>query len=86
MIAFLIVQALVFTLWAGLAFRTLGRLWRHVRQQTGAAVPGLSGTALAARAFWAEAGFASDRRLLGVVTALLLGLSALTPLVFSKDG
>lgn len=86
MIAFLAAQALVFALWVGLAFRTLGRLWRHVQRQTGTAIPGFRGTALAARTFWTDPAFARDRQRLGLTTLVLFGLSALAPLIFSKDG
>lgn len=85
MIAFLAVQALVFALWAWLAVRALLRLWRHVARQTGNAMPDLSDTRLALREFLSRPAFAPERRQLGLMTLILLGLSALGPLILSTD-
>jgi len=76
MTGLLVVQGMVFALWVVLAFRCLFRLLRIVQQKTGQPLPGPRGTAMVPRLFWTDPRLATDRKLLGLVTVLLLALSA----------
>jgi hypothetical protein len=85
-IAYLILQGAVFALWSVVAFRCLFRLAGRVRQETGLALPGPSGLGLALRLFLHDPAFRTDRRRLGVLTPLLLALSAMAVLVLPGPG
>ena len=67
----LAVQAVVFAVWAWLAWRSLFRLRARAVGRTGSAFPGLSATLEAFGAWLREPQFAQDRRQLAQATAML---------------
>ena len=76
MTPWLIVQAVVFAIWVVLAFRSLFRLLALMRARTGQMLPGLREGMGAPLLFLREPQFQHDRRLLAVLTVVLLMLSA----------
>lgn len=76
MTAWLAAQAVLFAVWAFVAFRILFRLRARAVAESGAAFPGLRATLAAFAGFLREPGFARERRLLAVLTAALLAMSA----------
>lgn len=74
-VALLVVQALVFALWAFVAFRSLFRLLALLQQQSGQPLPGFKATRAAPRLFLTDPRFAPERKALAVLTPLLLLLS-----------
>lgn len=76
MTGWLLVQGLVFALWVVLAFRALFRLAGVMRAGSGQMLPGLRATWQAPGVFLRDPRFRADRRSLGVLTVLLLAMSA----------
>lgn len=74
-VALLVVQALVFALWAFVAFRSLFRLLALLQQHSGHPLPGFKSTRAAPRLFLTDPRFARERKALAVLTPLLLLLS-----------
>ncbi len=75
MTVWLVVQGLVFALWAFVAFRALFRLFGVMQRQGDQALPGFAATLVAARVFWRDPAFARDRRLLLWLMVILFALS-----------
>lgn len=73
----LALQAVIFAVWAVIAFRSLFRLRAHVVRQTGQAMPGLAAALGGFRAFVTDPAFRGDRRALGAATAALAAVMAL---------
>jgi hypothetical protein len=76
MTVWLALQAVLFAGWVLLAFRTLFRLRSRAVAESGTAFPGLRATLAAFAGFLRDPGFARERRLLAVLTAALLAMSA----------
>lgn len=72
----IVAQGAVFAVWAVLAFRTLFRLLAIVQAETGQALPGPQGTLRALRLFLTDPRLGPDRKALGLLTLLLLVMSA----------
>lgn len=70
----LAVQALVFAVWAWLAWRSLFRLRAYAVDRSGHAFPGLSATLEAFNAWLRAPQFAQDRRQLGLASLVLAAL------------
>lgn len=70
-------QAIVFALWAFLAFRCLFRLLAVTQKSTGQTLPGLRSSLQAPKVFLTDPRFKADRRDLGLVTLLLFILTAI---------
>ncbi len=81
MIPFLIVEGIVFAVWAFLMFRTLFRLRARAVRETGASFPGPVSTLKYFGLFLRAPEYRRDRRLLLAVTLLLFALIAAIPLV-----
>jgi hypothetical protein len=76
MTAFLVVQGFVFAIWIFVAFRALFRLLSLLRYRSGEAIPGIATTLGAPKVFLTDHAFRQDRRWLGLLTLMLLILSA----------
>lgn len=68
--------ALIFAAWAYVAFRALFRLAALLRYRSGKMIPGLAETLAAPKVFLTDHHFRKDRKYLGLMTLLLLILSA----------
>ncbi|MDX5358216.1 MAG: hypothetical protein LPK12_10825 [Rhodobacterales bacterium] len=68
----LAVQAIVFAVWAWLAFRALFQLRARAVDRSGRAFPGLAATQEAFGAFLRAPEFAHERRQLGLASAALI--------------
>ena len=71
----LTLQGVIFAVWAGLMFRTLFLLARRARQDTGSAIVGPAQALKQWRRWLTAPDDRSARRLLGLVTALMLCLN-----------
>lgn len=76
MTAILVAQGFVFAIWAFVAFRALFRLFALLRYRSGEAIPGLSTSLSAPRVFLTDHAFRKDRRWLGLMTLLMILISA----------
>lgn len=76
MIIFLALQGAVFAIWAVLMFRALFRLLAEMRSRSGLAIPGLRSLAQAPGVFLRDPMFAFERRIIPLLTVILLALSA----------
>ena len=72
----LTLQAVIFAVWAVLAFRILFRLRARAVAETGTPFPGLGATLRSLAAFLRLPEHRTDRRRLGALTLALIGLSA----------
>ncbi len=70
-------QAFVFAIWTFLVFRALLRLLALLRYRSGEAIPGISTTLSAPRVFLTDHAFRQDRRWLGLLSLLLVVLTAI---------
>lgn len=86
MTGFLLVQALVFALWAVQAFGTVWRLAAKARRDSGLAFPGPTVMLAVFRDFVTLPEFRTARWRLGILTLVLLGLSVLSPVFLQKEG
>lgn len=75
MIILLVVQGLVFAIWAYHMFRAVFRLYGHAVRKSGRMMPGFGAQIGALQAFLAEPAFRSDRRRLFLATAALAVLT-----------
>lgn len=66
----------VFAVWAFLAFRSLFRLAGLLRERSGKMIPGVAETLSAPRIFLTDHLFRQDRKYLGLMTLLMLVLTA----------
>lgn len=78
----LVVQGALFLLWAFLAFRWLFALRADAVAESGKAFPGPAATLRAFSRGLTDARYAKERLRLGILTPLLLGLSALFRVLF----
>ncbi len=84
MIGLLILQGVIFALWAVLAFRALGRIRARAVTAAGTPWPGLKAQFAALRAYLADPGERLARRGLLGLTVLVLALSAAMPWLMAQ--
>ena len=75
MVFVLVIQGVVFAVWAFCAFRSLFRIRARAVAETGRAFPGMAATLRAFRDFVVLHQYQSERRILLLLTVVLLGLS-----------
>lgn len=73
----LVLQAVVFVVWAALAFATLFHLRKRAADRTGRPIPGPIAFVSATQDWRADPDFARSRRSLWLATVLLLAVSVL---------
>ena len=85
MTGLLILQGVIFALWAVLAFRALARIRGRALRATGSAWPGLTAQYAAFRAYLADPEESHARRWLLGLTLLLLALSVAMPWLMPRE-